>query len=65
MSDSERAAQIRKAYQRALTRLRQQNDEQFQTLLAAEYEEMGMAVHKRRSRMAIRRAEETTKESTR
>ena len=53
--NEERARLIRMAYQHALVTLRQKHDDEFQTLLAAKYEEMGLEVRKRKSRMASRR----------
>lgn len=58
----DRAAAIRKAYARALVRLRQQHDDEFQSMLADEYKSMGLEVVKRKSRMAVRRASSHTQE---
>ncbi len=58
----DRAALIRKAYQRALTGLRQKHDDEFQSMLADEYEALGLEVRKRKSRMATRRSFHTTQE---
>ncbi len=61
MGSTERAFLIRQAYQRALTALRQKHDDEFQRMLAAEYDSLGLEVIKRKSRVASRH-ESTTKE---
>lgn len=58
----ERPAAIRKAYSRALVRLRQEHDDEFQSMLADEYAAAGLEVVKRKSRMASRHASTTTQE---
>lgn len=58
----DRASSIRKAYARALVRLRQEHDDEFQSMLADEYASMGLEVIKRKSRMASRRASSHTQE---
>lgn len=48
---SDREGLIRRCYQRALTALRQKHDTEFQEMLADEYENAGITVKKRKSRM--------------
>jgi hypothetical protein len=50
----ERSFLIRQAYQRSLTALRQKYDAEFQQMLAEQYEQMGLEVAKRKSRVASR-----------
>lgn len=56
-SSPDRAWLIRQAYQKTLTALRQKYDDEFQSMLAAEYEAMGLEVTKRKSRIAAQAAQ--------
>lgn len=54
VTDAEHKKQIARAYQVALSRLRQQYDAEFHAILSAVYEEQGITVRKRMSRAAAR-----------
>lgn len=45
---------VRRCYQQALTRLRQEHDEEFHQILASVYEANGLSIHKRVSRQQAR-----------
>lgn len=55
---SDRDGIIRRCYQRALTALRQKYDDEFQSMLADEYDKAGLNVRKRKSRIASRKPTE-------
>lgn len=46
-------AEMSRAYQRALSRLRQRHDDEFHAMLAEVYAEMGLEVAKRASRKQV------------
>jgi hypothetical protein len=52
MDGEEHARLVRKCYERAKTLLRQKHDEEFQQILAEQYESVGLQIRKRKSRIA-------------
>jgi hypothetical protein len=54
---------VRKCYERAKTILRQRHDAEFHAILAEQYEQAGLEIHKRKSRIAAQAAY-TEKENT-
>ena len=52
MDSEEHARLVRKCYERAKTLLRQRHDEEFQQILAEQYESVGLQIRKRKSRIA-------------
>jgi hypothetical protein len=62
MVSPEHSRVVRGCYEKAKTILRQRHDEEFHQILAEQYEAAGLEIHKRKSRMATRRAATTTQE---
>ncbi len=62
MVSSEHSRLVRACYEKAKTILRQRYDEEFHAILAEQYEQAGLEINKRTSRMAVRRAATTEQE---